>query len=240
MSAWTYFFTFLFYICDCTVIIMPKETFRRLKLDKKQKITDAFLREFALKTYDEASISSVVKELGIAKGSIYQYFENKLDLFLYLAMYAGEVKSTYVSSVKRSDYVDYWTYMRAMYIAGIQFDKNSPLASHFLFFIEKNRYTPSIKQLYDNWLKQIISAFQLMVQHEVDLGLFHKDLAVDKMAFILYKSFVAINDYMQFFYELEIENSIKNNQPVYSNGKDEKLLKAVDENILIIKKSFEK
>ncbi len=54
---------------------MPKETFNKLSQDKKDRITQGFLKEFYNKPYEEASITAVVKELGIAKGSVYQYFE---------------------------------------------------------------------------------------------------------------------------------------------------------------------
>ena len=63
---------------------MPKETFFNLPEAKRQRIIDLALAEFAEKDYDTASISRIVSQAGIAKGSFYQYFENKEDLYTYL------------------------------------------------------------------------------------------------------------------------------------------------------------
>lgn len=49
------------------------------------------LEEFADRDYDGASVSRVVARAGIAKGSIYQYFIDKKDLYLHLVDEAGRV-----------------------------------------------------------------------------------------------------------------------------------------------------
>jgi AcrR family transcriptional regulator len=63
---------------------MPKDTFFNLPADKRALIRDVAISEFARYSYDAASINRMVAEAGIAKGSFYQYFEDKRDLFLYL------------------------------------------------------------------------------------------------------------------------------------------------------------
>ena len=63
---------------------MSKSTFHKLNPDKKKRILRACLKEFSKNSFGEASVSSIVKELGIAKGSIYQYFEDKEDLYTYV------------------------------------------------------------------------------------------------------------------------------------------------------------
>jgi AcrR family transcriptional regulator len=63
---------------------MPKETFFNLPEQKRQRLVDLAIAEFAAHDYRLASISRIVARAGIAKGSFYQYFEDKRDLFLYL------------------------------------------------------------------------------------------------------------------------------------------------------------
>src|SRR5688572_15934237 len=63
---------------------MPKETFFNLPEAKRQRLLDLAIEEFAAHDYRLASISRIVARAGIAKGSFYQYFEDKRDLFLYL------------------------------------------------------------------------------------------------------------------------------------------------------------
>lgn len=63
---------------------MPKETFLRLSEDKKEKILSAAKKEFSRVTLEEVSIKNIVEDAEIARGSFYQYFEDKEDLLGYM------------------------------------------------------------------------------------------------------------------------------------------------------------
>lgn len=63
---------------------MPKPTFLNLPEEKRRTFLKIALAEFADNDYNSASVSKIVEKAGIAKGSLYQYFEDKQDLFLYL------------------------------------------------------------------------------------------------------------------------------------------------------------
>ncbi len=63
---------------------MPKKTFLNLPEEKRQAFTEIALDEFANNDYNTASVSKIVEKAGIAKGSVYQYFNDKQDLFMYL------------------------------------------------------------------------------------------------------------------------------------------------------------
>lgn len=60
---------------------MPKATFLNLPEEKKNLITEILIKHFATKPYHLVDISDVAKECKIAKGSMYQYFENKKDMY---------------------------------------------------------------------------------------------------------------------------------------------------------------
>ncbi len=60
----------------------PKDTFNNLPAAKRLRIEAALAREFAIHGYRKASLNTVVKSLGIAKGSLYQYFDGKESIFL--------------------------------------------------------------------------------------------------------------------------------------------------------------
>lgn len=61
---------------------MPKDTFHNLSEKKKRKIFDAAVQEFSTQRFSEASINQIVKKAGIPRGSFYQYFYDKEDVFL--------------------------------------------------------------------------------------------------------------------------------------------------------------
>lgn len=70
---------------------MPKTTFLNLPAKKRARFLALAVREFADNDYAGASISRLVAQAGIAKGSLYQYFADKQDLFLYLIEHAQGV-----------------------------------------------------------------------------------------------------------------------------------------------------
>jgi AcrR family transcriptional regulator len=77
---------------------MPKPTFFNLPDAKRDALVRIALEEFADQPYEAASVSRIVANAGIAKGSLYQYFEDKQDLFEYLIAHASETLITEIGA----------------------------------------------------------------------------------------------------------------------------------------------
>ena len=97
---------------------MPKQTFFNLPEGKRQAIIDIAVDEFARHDYRSASISRIVARAGIAKGSIYQYFEDKRDLFLYLLDLAAQEKMALLQGMPPEPGMDFFTYLRWLAATG--------------------------------------------------------------------------------------------------------------------------
>lgn len=63
---------------------MCTETFLRLPEEKRKRFLDAAWEEFVSVPKADASINQIVRRAGIPRGSFYQYFTDKEDLFHYL------------------------------------------------------------------------------------------------------------------------------------------------------------
>ena len=63
---------------------MCTETFLRLPEEKRTRILDAAWQEFTAVPFSGASINQIVHRAGIPRGSFYQYFADKRDLFVCL------------------------------------------------------------------------------------------------------------------------------------------------------------
>ncbi len=61
-----------------------KELFLKLDDEKRKRIVEAGIEEFSRKLFADASINQIIKNAGIARGSFYLYFEDKLDFYCYL------------------------------------------------------------------------------------------------------------------------------------------------------------
>ncbi|MCI6654054.1 MAG: TetR/AcrR family transcriptional regulator [Clostridium sp.] len=91
---------------------MPKETFYRLPDEKRERIMAAAEREFLENSFEAASINHIIKEAAIPRGSFYQYFEDKKDIFLYIVnTHKNEAFGFVESFIKDSD-GDVFSFMR--------------------------------------------------------------------------------------------------------------------------------
>jgi AcrR family transcriptional regulator len=60
---------------------MPTDTWWNLPPAKRDRITQAAMVEFGARGFSAGSLNVISREAGIAKGSLFQYFEDKIDLF---------------------------------------------------------------------------------------------------------------------------------------------------------------
>lgn len=70
---------------------MPKDTFFNLSEEKREKVIRSAISEFLKHGFEKANVGSIAKNAGVAKGSIYQYFENKKELFGYSVRWSVEL-----------------------------------------------------------------------------------------------------------------------------------------------------
>lgn len=213
---------------------MPKFTFEKLSQEKQQAFLEAFMQEFATKSYEQASLSIVVRELGIAKGSVYQYFEGKLDLYLYLKQLAENKKISYVLGLRRQDYPDFWAYYRAQYEQGILFDLECPLESRLLYQISQMDQSSSLAYLLEDWKKRGLLLSEAAVQQEVDQGHFRQDVPARTMAQFIISVSDGILDLLQNSYSIDLKQNIASGKPVFAGDKAV-LMEAVDQQIKLLR-----
>ncbi|HZK24709.1 MAG TPA: TetR/AcrR family transcriptional regulator [Oscillospiraceae bacterium] len=80
---------------------MPKTTFFNLNKEKQSKIFQAAVQEFSLCSFKEASINQIIKQAGISRGSFYQYFRDKKDIYLYMLTEIGKEKLAVIDQARQ-------------------------------------------------------------------------------------------------------------------------------------------
>jgi AcrR family transcriptional regulator len=106
---------------------MPKQTFFNLPDEKRQTITNAAVDEFAKYGLENASTNRIVENSGISKGSFYQYFEDKQDVFMYLLSVLEKEKMEFFKGMHPpSSNMDTFEYFRWMIKAGMEFNSAYP------------------------------------------------------------------------------------------------------------------
>lgn len=64
---------------------MPTGTWERLAEPRRAAVLAAAEREFAERGFSQGSLNVIAREAGVSKGSLFQYFEDKVDLFVHVA-----------------------------------------------------------------------------------------------------------------------------------------------------------
>lgn len=106
---------------------MPKQTFLNLPSEKRNIIIDAAVNEFVEHGLENASTNRIIEKSKISKGSFYQYFDDKHDLFMHLVSLLESEKKAYFQDEKPpSMQTGLFEYYRWMVKVGMAFNSTHP------------------------------------------------------------------------------------------------------------------
>jgi len=99
---------------------MPTSTFFALPSERRERLVREAIAEFSERTYAEASLSQIARRSRIPKGSFYQYFEDKLDLYRWLVTdEAPRHKRDFVGAARRTG--EFWADLESFIERGMAF-----------------------------------------------------------------------------------------------------------------------
>ncbi len=105
--------------------------FFSLEPEKRERIINAALKEFARNGYERASTNEIIKEAEISKGSLFSYFNNKKGLYLFLFDYMSRIIEKIYEETDWSD-TDIFNRMKSIGLAKFKIYKMFPQAFDFL------------------------------------------------------------------------------------------------------------
>jgi AcrR family transcriptional regulator len=68
---------------------MPRPTWANLDAARRERVLQAAMAEFGRHGYSGGSLNVIAREAGVAKGSLFQYFDDKFDFFAHVAEYTS-------------------------------------------------------------------------------------------------------------------------------------------------------
>lgn len=161
-------------MCSGARTLMPKQTFFNLPEDKRQQIVRIAIDEFADNDYAKASISRIVARAGIAKGSFYQYFEDKDDLYGYLiSLIAAKKAETFSLDHPDPEHVGIFNYLRWILASSAEFELAYPRLSQIGYRILKGGVNEN------RIFTQAIESAQTYYRSLVALGKAQGDIAAE-------------------------------------------------------------
>ncbi len=112
-------------------MIIIYQKFFSLESEKKARIINAALKEFARNGYSKASTNDIVKEAGISKGSLFNYFNSKRELYLFLLDCVVKIIEQIYAEVDWME-PDFFTRMRQLGEVKYKIYKKYPHAFNFI------------------------------------------------------------------------------------------------------------
>lgn len=70
---------------------MPKRTLSKIKPAKRERLLSEAAKLFAQRGYSQTDMAELASRAGVAKGSLYNYFESKEELYLYVCRHGLEL-----------------------------------------------------------------------------------------------------------------------------------------------------
>jgi AcrR family transcriptional regulator len=99
---------------------MPTSTFFALPEERRERLVREAIAEFSERPYAEASLSQIAQRSKIAKGSFYQYFTDKLDLYRWLVTEeAPRHKRAFIGQPKEGG--EFWSGFETLIERGMAF-----------------------------------------------------------------------------------------------------------------------
>jgi AcrR family transcriptional regulator len=101
---------------------MPTDRFLRLPSIKQERILNAAVEEFSERAFADANLANIVRNAGVARGSLYQYFDSKEDLYRYILSEISRRKMKFLNPLLfQNDNLSFLSLFRELFLAGIQF-----------------------------------------------------------------------------------------------------------------------
>lgn len=198
---------------------MPSSTFNNLPPEKRDKLINCALDEFAANDYQSASISKIVKRAGIAKGSFYQYFSDKRELYTFLLELGSRTKGELLASAiqPETDSSFFDELMKIFTIMG-QFETRHPKLARIGYRAATGK-SPLPKELLQQSKRASIRYFSDLILRGISRGEIREDLNVETAAYMLSTLLADLGNFIGLHADdVGLENHATHQDPQFRNA----------------------
>lgn len=195
---------------------MPKELFFTIDKDKRERLIFISMDEFSENLFHDVSINQIVKRADIARGSFYQYFEDKEDLYFYIIHQTLSGKISEFTGLISEEEMDFFGIYRKLFSLNLQ-------------LLSDEKYEKFFKNLYLSMNYKLEKRFRSLMD-EIINNVFQKQFQ---------RFFLKYQDQKERFMELnKMINILSMNlrtQKIANNLKDEEVMRLYDLRMDILK-----
>ena len=200
---------------------LPTATFFNLSDEKKERIINSALDEFSENSFHQARVSKIVNNAGIAKGSFYQYFKDKKEIFKYIIDIMGEKKLKYLEDIiKKQPGMDFFEFLEELYKRGLKFAKDHPRLNKIgnkLFSNSSNELFEEIMEINKN---KSIDFFENLLKEGIEKNKIDSEVNIKLTAYLLTNINILIGElvYKESEFEMEDMEIVRSILYILKNG----------------------
>ncbi|MEZ0537553.1 TetR/AcrR family transcriptional regulator [Caldicellulosiruptoraceae bacterium PP1] len=187
---------------------MPKPTFYNLPDFKKNIITDTLIKYFSLLPYIKVDIADIAKECKIAKGSMYQYFKNKKDMYFYAVDQAFQHSLSIIERFKNTN-ISFFDMIELSLSYLWDFIKEYPYSYTLLERAFYHIDSPFLDEIFNLYLNESRIILSNIIKQNQENGYIRNDISSNSI--LLFIEGVSIR-FKQNFIEIFTKNGKKINE----------------------------
>ena len=176
--------------------------FEKQNKDKQKRIIEAAILEFSEKGFENANTNRIAREANISVGSLFKYFNNKSDLFLYIVKLAEAELESQIHGVlsMEKDFFDTVSMILSLIHEYSKTDKALVRLYHEMTSIGQSSLVETVVSTLE---KVAGSEYKTMIRDAQDRGEIRADVDPAVVAFILDNIFMSLQfSYAMPYYQL--------------------------------------
>ena len=173
-------------------VITIYSKFNNLKLEKQEQIINAAIKEFVQSGFDKASTNEIVKRANISKGSLFNYFNSKKDLYLYLIEYSRNIIRDLNDQIDLTE-EDLFNRIEKAGLEKFYVQQKHPLVFDF-FASLKHEESVEVKETVKQSIAYIYNVAIKRLYQDIDYSKFRDEIDVEKAIEILNWTMFGLGD----------------------------------------------
>lgn len=145
----------------------------------------AAFEAFASTGYDAVSLNRLLKVAGIPKGSLYQYFGSKKELYAHLMQTAQGRRMEYLQDVLDRDGLTFWDLVAELFESDFRFELENPLMARFLARSTAEEHHPDFGNMRREWIESQSNALIYVLEKVKVRGKIRNDIHTRTVAWLI-------------------------------------------------------
>ena len=167
---------------DCYTDDVSETALARMRPEKRAALIDAAAREFASRTFEEASLNRIISTCGMSKSSFYHVVDSKDDLFaLVVADLAASARRFWTPPAPETFSDGFWDRARSVWGNIARTWPESPELTRLWHIVYANADCPAVRELaghVEEWVRAVLIVGRKAEAIDVDCPLELQTLTV--------------------------------------------------------------